>query len=235
MELVSILQRLWRRRLFTGAAVAITLVIAIALARGSSPSAGLATSSIVVQTPQSQVVDENATGAENLPARVALLANYMATNTMKDRIAAAAGVPADQLAIIDNELSTPLVPTPLPSRLAGYTPAGGPYTLVVADDDPQLPFVQLQASAPDEPSAARIVEAAERALAAVVAPPGANRKVTPEVSLTSPPTVSEVSSHHSVVKAVLIPLLTLAICCMAIVMIPFGHRPRRGSAGPRTT
>src|SRR4051812_44033604 len=109
---VTVLRELWRRRRAVGVGVAYALVVVILMtfrvSLGLPPTiesrqydAGIAASDVLIDSPNSQIVDvgggstdvEGATiDLSGLSTRARLLANLMSNSPLKDRIARAAGI-----------------------------------------------------------------------------------------------------------------------------------------------
>jgi hypothetical protein len=161
MEVLGLLQVLWRRRL--ALALGAIAAVAAAVAIGTSPptSYGVGWARVVLDTPESQEVDTKPSGADTLPWRASLLVHLLSGDRQKRDLARRLGIPVGDLAIIDPELSAPEATASLPSaaaKLAGIDPA--PYVLTVYRSTDLLPMISIEGAAPDTAKAARLVRAA---------------------------------------------------------------------------
>lgn len=174
MEFVTILRELWRRR--TLVVVSAVLAIAIGLLTGYKVSlappklesrqyrVGVASGRMLIDTPDSQVVDLEPKGADGLGTRANLLANLMASTPVKAIIARHAGVnPADLVAVAPSMSAGPQVPTLLSDRAAKSASNPEAYVLTLRADE-TLPIVSVDAQAPDAARAARLADAATTGL-----------------------------------------------------------------------
>jgi hypothetical protein len=162
LESVTILRELFRLRLAVVIVGLISLLIAYAIAFGlafppqsRSYTVGIANARILVDTPNSQVVEVAPKGSETLGARANVLANLMVDGEVKDAIAREAGLDPKQL-------------------VAGSISTGGPeeedvsdervYTLttgvVLNSDMSELPIISVEAQAPNTGSAIALADAA---------------------------------------------------------------------------
>jgi hypothetical protein len=149
VQSVTILRLLWRRRL----AVALVAVIAVlsgwALTyRMSLPperrsyTVGVATASILVDTPKSQVVEVSPKGSDGLGARAMVLANLMVDGEIKAAIARRTGLPQQRL-ISASPASDTSNPTPLTALDYGYTTS-----VATTSELTTLPIIRVRAQAP---------------------------------------------------------------------------------------
>src|ERR1044071_1276315 len=106
MEVVVMLRELWRRRWLVLLSGVLALLIGVLMAYRVHPpfkfesrayTVGIASTTAMLDTPSSQVVDlggqdsEVAGSAGTLPGRAALLASVLTTSPLKDEIAKSAG------------------------------------------------------------------------------------------------------------------------------------------------
>lgn len=232
MELISIITRLWRRRILTGLAFVVAVAIGITMGRGPTSTTQIASAPLVFQSHLSQVVDGgNTNTADTLTPRVAILGDYLTTRDMAYRIAADAHVPVSDLMVVNSSVSMPVVGTDLPAALKANEPAGSTYTLTVADPDPQLPILELTGAAPDATTAARLVTAAADAMAAVV--DGGASQAKPVVELAAKPQIHAIVHRTPHVYIAAITLVVFIVFCTGIVMIPMRRRPQRTSGRPQ--
>ena len=169
MELVLVLRRLWRRRRLLGAGFIGAVAILVALG-GTSPvtaKGGMASTSVALDTPKSELVDAAPAGADSLAWRASILAHLMATETLKKEIALRLGVRIDQVAVVDPAFLQPHVQTD--TALAATKVAlsvAAPYVLIAFLPTNTIPVVSIQAAALDRAGAGRLAEAAVAVLKA---------------------------------------------------------------------
>jgi hypothetical protein len=161
VEVLGLIEVLWRRRI--AVAVGALVAIAIAFAIGTKPptSYGVGWARVVLDTPESQTVDTKPSGADTLVWRASLLVHLLATDESKRELARKLGIRPDDLAVTDPAITAPEAPASLPSaaaKLAAINPA--PYALTVYRSTDLLPMISFEAAAPDAREAARLVRAA---------------------------------------------------------------------------
>ena len=162
---VTILRELWQRRMLVGLAGAVALLVGFMLTyRISLPpesrqyDVGIASTHILVDTPQSQVVDVSPKGSGSLGSRANLLANLMTEGEVKAAIARRAGLRPNQLlAGVDTG-------TGLPPDLASAAGNRDAHLLTTRPESNSagvpLPIIELGAQAPDPASASRLASGA---------------------------------------------------------------------------
>jgi hypothetical protein len=255
MEVLGLVQVLWRRRIALG--IGLIAAAAAAFVIGSSPptSYGVGWARVVLDTPDSQVVDTSPPGAETLPMRASLLVHLMTTEESKQALARRLGVPADKLAVIDPALSAPQQTASLPSaaaKLAGVTKAD--YVLTVYRSTDILPMISLEGAAPDTARAKRLVQEAaafvkdqghpERLVRAPVGPDGKPEDLPIdqaslqgfEIEDVTPVRAKNVVSGGGPMIAIMAALAVLGLWTAAVVTIPWllrqARRGRLASPGP---
>ena len=163
MQTVTVLRELWRLRLLVVLMALVAVVAAFNVAYSVSPSkiesrkysVGIATARILVDTPDSQVVEVAPEGSDTTGGRANLLANLMVEGEIKAAIARKAGLRPAQLEGVSK--------TALPS--AGATPPDPRgYVLstdvLTSQDGERLPIIEVEAQAPDAAKAAALADAA---------------------------------------------------------------------------
>jgi hypothetical protein len=164
MQTVTILRELWRLRLLVALAALVAVAVAINVAYEVSPSklesrkysVGVATARILVDTPDSQVVEVAPEGSDATGVRANLLANLMVEGEIKAVIAERAGLKPDEL---EGVSKTTAVPS------AGATPPDPRGYVLTTDvlssaDGERLPIIEIAAQAPDAEKAAKLADAA---------------------------------------------------------------------------
>ncbi len=173
MEVLPLLHLLWRRRLALAVGAIAAIALAFVVGSGGSTSSGFASTRIVLDTPTSQVVDADPTGADSLAWRASLLTHLLARETVTRELADRLGLRPDQLAVVDRGLGAPQAPASLPeSASEAAFPNGALYVLTAYLEDEALPIVTLDAQAPDRAGAQRLADAGAAALKAEVPAPG---------------------------------------------------------------
>ena len=124
MEAITILRELWRLRylVFLGAMLALAIALMTAYRISLAPPklesrqyhVGVASARVLVDTPDSQVVDLNPKGADALSSRATLLANLMASSPVKKHHRAGRrGAGQPDLVAVAPSATGPTAPTPL--------------------------------------------------------------------------------------------------------------------------
>jgi hypothetical protein len=165
METVTILRSLWRQR------IAVCIVAVLAIAAGwmvayhpSFPperraySVGVASASILVDTPKSQVVAVDPEGSDTLALRANVLSNLMLDGGIKSVIEQRAGLPRDKL----------IASTAADAAVAPQLPDAQAYALTTSlaqtSDMSELPIIKVAAQAPDVRQAIELANAAVASL-----------------------------------------------------------------------
>jgi hypothetical protein len=168
MELLPPLRALWRRRLLIVPGVLCAIAFAVLVAHKTPPSSlTMAWTRVMLDTPKSQTVETVSDAGGTLPWRASLLVHLMATTQMRKELAAKAGVPDYEVAVIDPELAVPLVKASVPQK-AGDAAAAvhAPYVLTPQLINETIPLVSLEAVAPTASGARRLAAAAVAVLKA---------------------------------------------------------------------
>jgi hypothetical protein len=165
METVTILRRLWRRRLYVAGVFLLAALAGITVAyRISFPPSlqsrtyqvGIATSRIFIDTPSSQVVEVSPKGGDTLGTRAGLMASLMVDGTIKAAIARRAGLAPQQFDAISNS-SAESSPAVAPPKARSRVLSTQVVTNTVGDE---LPIIQIEAQAGDATAAAKLAAAA---------------------------------------------------------------------------
>jgi hypothetical protein len=161
MELVTILRELWRLRLLVVVVALIALLAGLAVAfklpslESRKYEVGVATASVLVDTPNSQVVEVAPKGSDTLGVRANLIANLMAEGVVKSAIAQRAGIPPERLEGIAESAGAPAEKPPSSADAYVLT-----MRVVSTFDGDRLPIIEIEAQAPDAPRAAKLAGAA---------------------------------------------------------------------------
>lgn len=180
MEIVEILAVLVRRKLALAAILVLSLLAGLAIQYRISLSP-LALSERVTTTHGAQArvlldapeepptVDLDSGVADTLALRAGLLGDLMATDGVRAKIAARAGIDGDELAVLPPAAGPPSLPISLAVAAADAArTTSEPYALTVAAD-PAVPIVRFAVGAPDAAGARRVAEAAVASYEALVA------------------------------------------------------------------
>jgi hypothetical protein len=173
------------RRLLAIIAVVAVLVGSLTVMRPGIPpqsrqyDVGVASARVLIDTPNSQVVDlgqKEDVNAGVLPARAVLLANLLTTSPLRDEIAHRSRVSAKRLYATNDVASAPGTTTPAPTD--GSAPPDGPNAWALkADTDLSLPLITVHAQAPTPADAARLADSAVAVLRDHVASVSAQESV----------------------------------------------------------
>jgi hypothetical protein len=163
MDTVTILRQLWRFRLLvllvTLVAVAAGFVVGFKLSyplESRKYTVGVASARILVDTPNSQVVEVSPEGSDAVGARATLLANLMVDGEIKAAIAAKAGLKPEKLIGVGQTAQAP--------GAAVEPPGKDSYVLttevLTVPNGGWLPIIEVSTQAPDAEQAKRLADAA---------------------------------------------------------------------------
>lgn len=166
MQLFKILQEIKRRRVLVAIVVCASAVIGFLLGfkPGFPPQSrqyqqAIATSDILIDTRNSQVVDVGGHGPElsTLASRANLLGNLMVTGPLKETIARTAGVRPENLVVVPpaNTETPGVAPAPVETGHGVSVPKSERSTLTFSTDD-TLPILHVVAEAPDAETARKL-------------------------------------------------------------------------------
>ena len=166
MASVKILRILWRYRVLVGIAFFVAMVVAWMIAFGPSMKSrtykvGVASASVLVDTPKSQVVEIAPAGSDTLGARANVLANLMVDGDIKDAIAKRVNVPSNKLIAWVDTGDGVGPATPLTKDSIAYSTA-----VAVTSDMAELPIIRVTTQAPDVRRAITIANAVVEGLSA---------------------------------------------------------------------
>jgi hypothetical protein len=162
MELVIVLRTLWRRRIVVAAGLFFALALALHMGDRPGTATGHAWDRVLADTAKSQLVYPDPLGSETTYERTRIAIELLMTEQSTRRMAQLAGVPGDQLFVADPTLGSPLTAASLPQsamKSANGATAGAPFRVSLTLDD-TLPIIDIDATAPDSRSAARLAGAA---------------------------------------------------------------------------
>jgi hypothetical protein len=244
MNSVLILRRLWDRRLLTAAALLVGVVAAgLILYKPSFPpksksyTVGVATSTILVNTPKSEVTTIAPRGSASLMQPTSVMASLMVDGTGKALIAKAAGIPNSKLIGVNEALTAP-------ESAANLTPpsqtvARGDYQLSteVYDDNQGnvLPLIGVTAEAPTVAGATKLAAAAATGFGQYLSQQATSEGVPANDQLTvssvGVSTATIETRGPSKILAILAFVLLSGIGCVLIVAGPALRRAWRAAGG----
>jgi hypothetical protein len=162
VEIVTILRELWRLRFLVALAALVAIAIGWGVAyqfsfppKSRSYTVGIATARILVDTPDSQVVEVAPEGSEMLGSRANVLANLMVDGELKAAIAQRAHLAPNKLVAAAESAGGPEAVTPLTRDSYALTTG-----VVVNTDLAELPIIKVEAQAPDTKRAIELANAA---------------------------------------------------------------------------
>jgi hypothetical protein len=181
MSTAALLRELWRLRravaVFAFAAIAIALLLMFRISFPPSLQSrhheiGVASTSALIDTPSSQVVDlggRDSAVAPLLPGRAALLASLLATSPLKDEIARRAGIPSRTLIAVGAPASSG-TGTAAPLTTGNTIHPDDPRASIVTfQTDTTLPLLTVNVQAPDIALATRLANGTVQTLQAHLA------------------------------------------------------------------
>jgi hypothetical protein len=170
MQLYAILNELWRRRIVVGIALVVSgfigLMVAFKVTPGLPPKLasraheiGVASTRVLINTPNSIVADLNPAGGASLSTHAQLLGNLLSSDQVHNAIAKSAG-----LAPTDLTISPLAVGGVVQTPLAVTAPAPVGASSVSVNADPLLPLINIKATAPTPTQAAALANGSVRVL-----------------------------------------------------------------------
>lgn len=163
MDTVKILRQLWHFRLLVALIALLAVVAGFAVSfklgfplESRKYTVGVATARILVDTPNSQVVEVAPAGSDAVGGRATLLANLMVDGEIKAAIAKRAGLKPEQLIGVGETATAP--------DSAAVTPTKNSYVLttevLTVPNGGWLPIIEVSTQAPDAARAKRLADAA---------------------------------------------------------------------------
>jgi hypothetical protein len=170
VELVKILREVllevWSRKRLLAIVLGISILTGLFLAyrpgfppRSRQYQVSLASSNILVDTSNSQVVDVGGRGPDlpTLASRANLLGNLMTVGPLKAAIAKSAGISPDDLVVVPpaNPETPGVAPAPVKTSQSRNVPDAEATILTLSTDD-TLPIIHVVAQAPDPTTASKL-------------------------------------------------------------------------------
>ena len=241
---VTILRELWRRRYTVGVGMAYALIVVILMTfrvtLGLPPTiesrqydAGIAASDVLIDSPNSQVVDvgggtSDVEGASidlnGLSTRARLLANLMSNSPLKDRIAKAAGISPNKLLVIAPTSADGTQPATPDSPSVKVKLGDRDANVLALFVDETLPIITMRVQAPDPVTAKQLATSSVsqlrvylKTVASADQVPDARQLV---ISPLGPATSATVVKGPRRMFASLAGLLVLALWCAVTVLFP---------------
>jgi capsular polysaccharide biosynthesis protein len=166
VESVTILRDLWRRRILVALVALVSIAIGFMLAyRVSLPpesrsyTVGVATASVLIDTPRSQVVEVEPKGSEYLANRANVLANLMVDGEIKAAIVERVGLEPKQVIASSDSPGNTEPPPPLNALSRAYMTS-----VALTSDMSELPIIRVRTQAPDVSQAINLANAAVEGL-----------------------------------------------------------------------
>lgn len=238
MELLVLGRLLRRRRALLGLGAVVAIAVAAAIGSAPPKPSAVATTRVLLDTPESQAIQTAPFGAETLPWRASLLSHLMTSEPNQERLARALGIPLRQLHVEDPALNVPLIPSSLPKAASDVAAVkSAPYVLTVGLPNQALPVISLSTTAPDRKGAVRLAAAARDILRSQVPAPvatdltaGSNLAEADAadtsqpygyvVEQVAPIRVKSVTSGKGPLKAVAASSLFFIAWCAGVVVLP---------------
>ena len=168
MDYISILRELKRHPVLVVVGATLAIVVGLLLAYRVSPfppklesrkyEVGVATARVLVDTPNSVVVEVSPKGSETLGSRANLLSNLMAEGALKTEIAERAGLPPKQLVAVAESQTGPQAGGNDGASIDARSYVLTTRVLTNTAGD-QLPIIELESQAPDSAQAAELADA----------------------------------------------------------------------------
>jgi hypothetical protein len=188
MALVALARFLPLHRRLVAAGVVLAVVVGVFAGHRADHHllpTGIATGRVLIDQQPSLATDLAGKGTETIGARTVLLGDLLATDTGKQAIARAAGLPWQQVSVAIPSMAGPISAVPLPAQAAEIAAATQnvlPYGVTVISTS-AVPILTIVAHAPTVGQATRLVDGATVALRAIIA----QRTVSPEHAVVANP------------------------------------------------
>jgi hypothetical protein len=173
MELVHIAKALWRKKVWLAAGFVLATLAAASMVYqlGPSPKSktvryGAGQTEILIDSPSS-VIGDLKRDVPSLIARGGIFERFLATDEATKAIAKAAGLPANQIAVVAPKLFIDGVPDAKSAERASKLAGKRPYLIQVQQGD-DLPVLSIVSQAPTPEEARKLANGSATALADVV-------------------------------------------------------------------
>ena len=228
MELVRVVRLLWRRRIALTAGFVAAAALAVVGGRSTPASSGIAYTRVAVDTPRSVLVAATPEGGTTLAWRAALLSHLVAADDRRQALARRIGVPAGQLAVLDQELAAPAVPSSLPKAVSAAIVPRAPYAVSVSMPNGAVPIIAIEAYAPDRSGAVRLARASAQLLESESSPDAVGPGVQPLVIESAAPIHARTLSGGGPLRRAAVFVLLCGLWTAAVALGPLiARRCRR--------
>jgi hypothetical protein len=243
VDLITALRALWRGRLFVALAVVVSIALGIVVAYKVTPgvppkltsrqyTVALGTVNVLVDTPDSQVIDLSPSGADAVGTRASLLASLISTSPIKSAIAARVGIPADRLVVLGPQAGGGAAPPT--GAAAAVTKNGRDAKIISIRTDSSLPVISIDTQGQTGEEATRLADGAAAGLQDYLKTVVKSQKVPRSRRLVlrqlgAPEIGISVRGPRKAYGAVLA-IFLLTLSCAAIVIIPGIVRALRAAA-----
>ncbi len=235
MELLNLFRLLWARKLLVALGIPLAIAAGLMAARAVGSSAAgsaVASSQVVLDTSDSQLVAAAPRQVDTLTIRARLLADSMAGDEARKVVAREAAIQPDDLAILGTWVgSDPPIESPLVDRAAAISNAPPvPYLLTLVADD-EAPLIRIGATAPDAEQARALSDAVLAGLMESVSELDGGHDGGFVVERTGSPRVTPVpASSRAIPVAVAATVVVFGLWCALVLVAGSVWRRFRGAA-----
>jgi hypothetical protein len=223
MEVAVFLRLLWRRRVRAVIGLAVSVLVAMAMAK-HSPAIASATTRVLVDTPRSAMAANSTSGMDTLYWRATLLGMLLRAEPGRHEIASDMHLAENQINIQDLELGTPANPASLPVAATQAAISGTEsYTLDVYTDD-VLPVINITAITPDVASATRLARAAVQVLSTSASTTGSARVQPLTIEQAAPIGIRVKAATAGHTKMAITAVLVFVLWCVFAILLPAARR-----------
>ena len=234
MELLNLARLLWARRWLVALGIPLAIAAGLFAARavsGAAEGSAVASSQVVFDTSDSQLVNAAPRQVDTLTIRARLVADSMASDDARALVAREAGIRPSELAILGTWVGTdPPVESPLVGRAAAISDAPPvPYVLKLVADE-EAPLIRIGATAPDAEQARRLSDAVLTGLSESVSSLDGGNAGGFVVDRAGNPQVTVVpAASRAVPAAVAATIMVFALWCGLVLVAGRASRLLRGS------
>ena len=230
MELVTFLRLLWRYRIAMAVGFLVALALGFLATRGAETHVTVASTRVVLDTPESQLIEDLPTGADTLVWRAALLADLAASDSLRTEIESQAHVADAQLAVTAPYMATPPVVVPLPVAALSAAEAQAdaePFGVAVQGVD-NLPIISINTHAPTRGAAVRLAHATASVLeSAAAAHRGEPRTQSFVVEDVGPVKAKTITDGPRKIAGAIVVILVFGLWCFVLAFGTGIHRRRK--------
>jgi hypothetical protein len=231
MNSVRILRALTRHPLILAQVVLLSIVVGWLVGfrptfppKSRSYTVAIASERVLIDTPQSQVLEVSPAGSGTLGTRASVFANLLVVGELKNEVAKRAGLAPNKLLGSTDASATAGSAGAGDATKAAPTTARLHTSVLLSSDQVQLPIIKVDAQATSPVLAARITSAATETLSSYVSKKAASEGVSADKrlnirSLGAPVVDQEIRGPRHLL-ALLAGLFILILGCAAIVLVP---------------